>query len=261
MFLYTDADNNPHHLVLVTYRMPQGFTPVVKCHGNSTTSTPFHPTWFSTKRMIKGKCTKEGPKSLVGTLSSQAGGMLEACAPGQLPRNEKQVTNYKSKALISERQSDFPEVSRDAAADDLFLVMQKCYSEDPLQKFVRAVNAAPEPAVVVTSDRQLQDLSRFCTAAYEFCPLTVDPTLNLGDLMSQLSPIAIFYSNLSCTRSLLCLWVRAVFITEKPSQHMCSLPPLLLVTADHLKEYVLLAQMENWHCQMLLSTNLVSHST
>ena len=38
----------------------------------------------------------------------------------------------------------------------------------------------PEPAVVVATDRQLDDV-RFCTASTEFSILTVDPTFNVGD--------------------------------------------------------------------------------
>ena len=72
-------------------------------------------------------------------------------------------------------------MSRDAAADNLFVVMQQAFTEDPSKKFVRAANAAPEPAVVVASDSQLNDLVRFCTSPFEFSALTVDPTLCLGD--------------------------------------------------------------------------------
>ncbi len=102
--------------------------------------------------------------------------MLEACAPGHLPRREKQVVNFKSKVSLESMLSSFPGTSRDAAADDLFLVMQKAYTKDPFRKFVRAVNATPERAVVVTTDRQLSDLARFCTAAFpanvnEACPV------------------------------------------------------------------------------------------
>lgn len=61
------------------------------------------------------------------------------------------------------------------------MIMQKTFTEDPTKKFVRAVSAAPEPAVVVCTDRQLQDLAQFCTKTFEFSPHTVDPTFNLGD--------------------------------------------------------------------------------
>lgn len=39
-------------------------------------------------------------------------------------------------------------MSRDAAADNLFVVMQQAFTEDPSKKFVQAVNAIPVPAVV-----------------------------------------------------------------------------------------------------------------
>ena len=58
--------------------------------------------------------------------------------------------------------------------------MQQAFSEDPHLRFVRAVNAAPEPAIVVATDAQLNDLTRFCTSSFEFSPLTVDPTFSLG---------------------------------------------------------------------------------
>ena len=133
------------------------------------------------KQQIKVKCGTQGPKGVVVSLSAAAGGVLAASAPGQLPRGEKQVINFKSKMALDLRMSSFPSTSRDAAADELFLVIQKAYTEDPSRKFVRAVNAAPEPAVVCATDQQLLDLTRFCTTAFEFCPLTVDATFCLGE--------------------------------------------------------------------------------
>ncbi len=152
----------------------------MKSHGNSKNDTPFHPTWPSTRQKIKEKCLAEGPKHVVSLVSADAGGVLEASAPGRLPRDEKQVSNFKSRVPSGSRLSSVIGLSRDAAADDLFIVMQKAFTEDPSKKFVRAVNAAPEPAVVVATDRQLQDLARFCTSTFEFTILTVDPTFSLG---------------------------------------------------------------------------------
>ena len=103
--------------------------------------------------------------------------MLLADVPGLLPRSEKQVSNFKTKLAHA---SICPTVSRDAAADNLFRVMQQAYCKDSRQKFVRSVNAAPEPAIVVSTDLQLQDLTRFCTLANVYSPLTVDPTFCLG---------------------------------------------------------------------------------
>ena len=103
---FTDVSNNPHHLALVTFHIPQGYIPTVKSHGNSKGSVPFHPTWSSTKKEIKDRCTTEGPKGTVASLSANVGGILQASAPGQLPRDEKQITNYKTRVSAQRRVSN-----------------------------------------------------------------------------------------------------------------------------------------------------------
>lgn len=66
-------------------------------------------------------------------------------------------------------------------SDQLFTVMQQAYSDDPAHKFICAVNAAPESAVVVATDKQLHDVVHFCTSLIDFSVLTVDPTFFFGD--------------------------------------------------------------------------------
>lgn len=154
------------------YRIPPGFVPSIKTHGNSKSDVPFHPTWASTKQCIKNECLIQGPDSTVSTVSVSAGGIVGASAPGMLPRDAKQVSNFKNKLKQS---------ASSAADDELFSVMQQAYSDDPSHKFIRAVNAAPEPAVIVATSSQLQDLARFCTSSFESSILTVDPTFCLGD--------------------------------------------------------------------------------
>lgn len=41
--------------------------------------------------------------------------------------------------------------------------MQRAHTQDPSNKFIRDVKTAPEPAIVVAHDSQLQDLVRFRT--------------------------------------------------------------------------------------------------
>ena len=64
--------------------------------------------------------------------------------------------------------------------------MQQAYSDDPSHKFVCAVNATPEPAIVLATDSQLRDLAHFCTSEFEFSVLTVDPTFCLGEFDAKL---------------------------------------------------------------------------
>lgn len=87
---------------------------------------PYYPTWSSTLEKMKKKFLKHGPKATVECLSSVARGVIGASAPGQFPRNEKQVTNMrkreKLKGLGLGPRSD---------ADELFGIMQV---EDPCSK-------------------------------------------------------------------------------------------------------------------------------
>ena len=173
---HTDASNNPHHLCLLVYRMPQGFIPSIAPHGNSKEKIPFYPTWPSTMSQIKEESLVKGPKAAVEGLSLKVGGLLGATASGQLPRNEKQISNAKLRSSAAKCESEI-----DSAADELFVVMQRAFTQDPLKKFIRDIKTAPEPAIVLADDQQIQDLLRFCTSSFEFGILTVDPTFSLGE--------------------------------------------------------------------------------
>ena len=59
--------------------------------------------------------------------------------------------------------------------------MQQAQAEDPSSKFVRGIQAVPDPAIVVADDCQLNDMNRFCTSSSEFGIPTVDPTFSLGE--------------------------------------------------------------------------------
>ena len=53
--------------------------------------------------------------------------------------------------------------------------------ENKSEQFIREVKCLQEPAVVVATERQLNDLVRFCTVPGNFSILTVDPMFCLGD--------------------------------------------------------------------------------
>ena len=124
---------------------------------------------------IKNECLIHGPKETVEHLSLAVGGVVSASAPGELPRNEKQVTNLRQQAKLKGNPC-----GPSGEVDDLFVVMQRAYSEDPGSKFIRSIRAAPDPAIVLAEDHQIADLVRFCTSSIEFGILTVDPTFSLG---------------------------------------------------------------------------------
>ena len=189
-FLFIDAENRPHHLCLLEYHIPHGFIPKLASHGNAKENKPFHPTWPSTMGRIKAKCVEHGPKATVEHLSIEVGGLTGASAPGELPRNEKQVTNVRKEA-----KRKGCDCGPTGEVDDLFVVMQRAYSEDPQTKFIRSIRASPDPAIVLAEDFQINDLERFCVSSAEFGILTVDPTFSLGEF--DVTPITYHHLLLS----------------------------------------------------------------
>ena len=129
------------------YHFPSGFVPKLASHGNSKSKIPFHPTWPSTMEHVKKECAQLGPKAVIQQVSEEVGGVCGASAPGELPRNEKQVTNTRKRMKLSiGGQGPSGEV------DELFVVMQRAYSEDPQSKFIRAIRTSPDAAVVLAED-------------------------------------------------------------------------------------------------------------
>ena len=149
--------------------MPPGFKPLTsQPNGNSRSNKPY---FHSTLKKIKQETREAGPKEVVATVSAKVGGVIGARAPGQLPRGEMQVTNAKRTLKLGE-----------GHGDELLMMTQQAKTSD---RFVREIKAAPEPAIVVASDRQLDDLLvvRFCgtQSGAECSILTVDPTFTLRD--------------------------------------------------------------------------------
>ena len=86
----------------------------------------------------------DGPKVV---LSSTAGGILDATYPGQLPRNEQQISNFKH----------YEGTTCSTKGNELYSIM------------------------LLATDQQLFDVQRFCCDPQQFSILTVDPTFSLGD--------------------------------------------------------------------------------
>ena len=162
------------------YHFPPGVIPKAQKHGNAKSDEPFYPSWVSTRELIKSECLTSGPKQAVHRVSDKVGGLLSSSCPGQLPRNERQIKHAKS----SLKEFD--------PADELYTVMFQAKQEDVSSSFIRDMKVLPEPAVILASDYQLDDLVRFGTDSSEHCVFTIDPTFSLGKF--DVTPIT--YRNL-----------------------------------------------------------------
>ena len=124
---------------------------------------------------IKEECLSTRTHPVLSSTCTIKGWWHCWCVSSWYTTSKLQVVNFKKKVKYSSN------CTSSIADDELFVVMQRAYSDDPAHKFIRAVNAAPEPAIVVATASQLNDLARFCTSSFESSVLTVDPTFCLGD--------------------------------------------------------------------------------
>jgi len=90
------------------------------------------------------------------------------------------LTSSSARALPRGRQ----QVNEEAAEFDplysLMLMCKEAEGKNPQEAFVRLVNAAPYPMMLLAYDWMLDDLVRFCTSANEFSVFGIDPTFSLG---------------------------------------------------------------------------------
>lgn len=172
---------------------------------------------------IKENSVNVGPRVTVEGVSREGCGVLGATGSGQLPRDEKQVSNVKR------RSRSMQQGTMDTVADELFVVM-RAHAQETRNKFIRDIKTAPEPAIVLADDQQLIDLQRFCTSSLDFGVLTVDPTFSLGDF--DVTPIT--YRHLLETRrgGQTPIFLGPVLVHYKKTLSSCSLRLGLLVKTD-----------------------------
>ena len=171
---------------MVTYTFDRKEHPIdIKPHGNSTKKKgPFRQTKPSTMKILKSEVENKAPIKVLRSVENLKGGIMNASSSCDLPRDRKQVYNFKQNVEVHD------------ISDALSEVMLACkQSETSGDKFIQSIEAAPEPMVVVCTDQQLADLERFCTGE-AYSVVSADPTFNLGKF--YVTPIT--YRNILCLR-------------------------------------------------------------
>ena len=159
--------------------MPLNFKPTIKPHGNAKASNdrPFHPTWPSTREKLKSAATKK-PRAAIEEVDKNVGGLFQVGGPGVMPRNAMQISNIRKLMKLEER-----------GDDELYSIMLQCKQETIQgEQFIRDVKACPEPALILATGTQLDNLVHFSTNSNNFSILTIDPTFNLGAF--DVTPVA-----------------------------------------------------------------------
>ena len=127
--------------------------------------------------LIQKNVTKKPASKVLSEIDNQVGGVVNARAGCDLPRNRQQVYNA-SKSL---KRAQNPVVNCDTLAEVLQACKETVASPDV---FIRTVEADPEPMCVLVTQNQLTDMEKFTTGEH-FSVLTL-----LSILVHLMSPLA-----------------------------------------------------------------------
>ena len=105
--------------------------------------------------MIKSECEVSGLKQALSHMSDKVGSLVSSSCLVQLQHNERQVKYMDMKSVV--KSSEY------SPMDELYSVMFQAKHEDLSSKFVEDIKVLPEPAVVLASGYQLNDLVLFGT--------------------------------------------------------------------------------------------------
>lgn len=176
-----------HRYCLVRYSFKGGaeHSTEFRPHGNyKSRSTGYMRTWTSTKTFLKSASEESKPREVVyKTVTEELGGLPGCSGIRQLPRGRQQVKDFGRKPRDK---TSVPVKNISGAGkqhDPWFRLLGDCKKQasDRKSAFIRDVRVAPEPMCVLTTDRTLNDMVRFCCNPVEFKPFTVDPTFDIGD--------------------------------------------------------------------------------
>ena len=125
-----------------------------------------------TKESVKDVVKKSGKvaRKVVQDIFLEHGGFQNVQSPSDFPKNRKQVSNLRY----------FGDPSNTRDRDDIVEILDMCQNEVSNNKYIRNVLMAPEKIISLMTDRQLNDIARFCTKPYAISILGIDAAYNLG---------------------------------------------------------------------------------
>lgn len=137
-------------------------------HGNSTKKkTLYVQTWESTRDQLKNVAGEMKAIEAIRHTIAEGLGDLQSCVGlGQVPQNRQQVKDMARRKAVSEG-SYTKNISH-----TWYMLLNECKIQGRALKtaFIRDVRVGGEPFCVVGTNRQLNNLKRFCCNPMEYWP-------------------------------------------------------------------------------------------
>jgi len=136
---------------------------------------------------IKGKTARES----LDEVYRSVGDVTKARSVGQLPRGPGDLYNARHSAKKSAPETFQGEngvttygTKEHVSLNNVWTLIERAKREEETSKdavFIRECSIHPDLFLVLANDRQLQQVSQFCTNPNEFCVFGIDPTFNIFD--------------------------------------------------------------------------------
>ena len=149
----------------------------IQPHGNSKSERPYFRTQPSTIQAIKDESKLKTASMAYSDIFEAAGGITECKSISEEPRNKTQIYNARRNSNSKE--------GKDEIFDLLELLKQHQSTND--KGFLREVLIGSSPCAILASQKQLDNIVRFCCQEHDFSVLGIDATFNLGDFYVTLT--------------------------------------------------------------------------
>ena len=152
-------------------------------HGTSKKKkTPFIRTWESTGDQLIVAGEMKAREAVHHAITDDLGGLQSCVGLGQVSRNRQQVNDMARRKAVSKESYPKNMSGAGRTSDPWYMLLNesKIQGRDPKNTFVPDVRVGAEPFCVVGTNRQLDDLKRFCCNPVVYQPSTLDPTFDFG---------------------------------------------------------------------------------
>ena len=181
----SEPEGTLHLFCLVQYAFTGEEHPIdIPAHGNcKTSSRGFVRTLESTKKeLVEVSCLSKPKETFHRVLQLEGNNNLcNIRSVGAIPKSRKQGSKLRDYSHSTDKNiSHACATPFRAFKDPWYNLLLECKRQGDNATFIRTGKLAPEPSCVFATNRQLHDIARFCCDPFQYSPLTIDPTFNLG---------------------------------------------------------------------------------
>lgn len=156
LLFLADHKGNLKRLAFVQYSFDRKEHEIdIQPHGNSKKKGAYQRTKPSTVKLIKASVGEnKRPLKVLREVENLQGGVMQAKLSCDLPRNRRQIYNFKSANKVNLVKDSMS--SGISQSDTLTHVLHQCKeTSSSSDAFIRSVEAAPEPMCVLATNQQI----------------------------------------------------------------------------------------------------------